>query len=197
MKNKVKSNPVISNDLMRYSKNKMAGNLAILGIVFNCLYFMFMYKQVCGIKTVYTDGATVYSYIHGASVIINLLVLLVAFLTSERIKNYDKRFSYVAFGLAAIQIIRIFIYPLTSFTKLYKKGISGTVQLTDGGTFALFIAFLCLSAACFIVAGVFGYLKATKLQKFVKDVDEGNVDLEAALKEEAAGDTLTGGEANA
>lgn len=194
---KVSSNPVISNDLMRYSKNKMSANLALLAIAFNCLYFMFMYKQVCNNReAVYTDGSSVYSYIHGASVIINLLVLLFTFLTSERLKNYDKRFAFVAMGLAVVQIVRIFVYPLMSFTKRYTAGWK-EIQLTDGTMFALFIIFLAASAACLLAAGIFGYLKASKLEKFVDGVNSGEIDLEAALKEESAEDALTGGKADA
>ena len=194
---KVNSNSIISKDLMRYSKNKMSANLALLAIAFNCLYFMFMYKQVCNNReALYSDGSPVYSYIHGASVIINLLVLLFTFLTSERLKNYDKRFAFVAMGLAVVQIVRIFIYPLMSFTKPYVVGWTER-YLTDGVMFALFLVFLVASAACLLAAGIIGYLKASKLESFVDEVNSGKIDLEAALKEENAEDTLTGGEVDA
>ncbi len=202
MKKNVQSNPIISNDLMRYRKNKVSANLALLGIAFNCLYFMFMYKQVCDNREATfvgvdgTPGMPVYSYIHGASVIINLLVLLFAFLTSERLKNYDKRFAFVAFGLAVVQIVRIFIYPLLTFTTKYIRGMA-QVYLTDGAMFALFLVLLCASAACFLAAGILGYLKALKLEKFVKEVNDGTVDLEAALKEEETAQAVSGGEINA
>ena len=36
-------NQVIKHDILRYKKNKLAQSLAILGLVFNCLYFMLLY----------------------------------------------------------------------------------------------------------------------------------------------------------
>lgn len=199
MKKKVISNPVIANDLMRYGKNKLAANLSLLGIAFNCLYLMFMYKQVCGdIKALFNDGSPVYSYIMGASVIINLIMLLVTFLSSERIKAYDKRFSIVLWVLAAIQIARIFIYPLTTYLTPLKAGVSGNLNyIFEIDTLILLIVFLVLSAASLIAAGVIGFIRANRLEKFVRDVNEGKVDLEAALKEEPDQQISAGGEVNA
>lgn len=199
MKKKVISNPVIANDVMRYGKNKLAANLSLLGIAFNCLYLMFMYKQVCGdIKALFNDGSPVYSYIMGASVIINLIMLLVTFLSSERVKGYDKRFSIVLWVLAAIQIVRIFIYPLTTYLTPLKVGISGNYNyIFEIDTLILLVVFLVLSAASLIAAGVIGFTKATRLEKFVKEVNEGKIDLEAALKEEPEQQITAGGEVNA
>lgn len=196
MKNNKISNPVIANDILRYRKNKTAANLALLAIAFNCLYFMFMYKQVCGnIKAQFVDGTPVYTYITGASVIINLIVLLVTFLSSERLKGYDKRFSFVVWALAAVQIVRIFIYPVTTYNTPYQSGMSEN-YIFEIGTLILFIVCLAGSAACLVASGVVGYIRAVKLEKFVKEVDEGKIDLDSALKEESASQTA-GGEINA
>ena len=39
-------NPVIQNDIQRYKKNKLGSSLALFGIVFACVYFIFLYAQV-------------------------------------------------------------------------------------------------------------------------------------------------------
>ena len=45
---------IIDSDILRYKKNKLAASLALLGLVFNCLYIMLLY----GIKQANTaDGA--------------------------------------------------------------------------------------------------------------------------------------------
>ena len=67
-------------DRMRYTKNKLSGNLALLAIVCNVLYFVAVYK---------TDvGNYFYEFFIGASVLYNLVFMLTAFLSSESVKNY-------------------------------------------------------------------------------------------------------------
>lgn len=189
------SNQIIASDLLRYRKNKAAANLALLAIAFNCLYFMFVYKQVCGnIKAQFTNESPVYTYMMGVSVIINLIILLTAFLSSERLKGYDKRFSFVVWAIAIVQIVRIFIYPLNTYNTKYQAGMAEK-YIFGTGTFVLLIACLAASAACLIASGVIGYIRASKLEKFVKAVDEGRIDLESALKEETQ--QTGGGEVNA
>ena len=176
------NNKIIKNDINRYKKNKFPGTLALLSIVFQCLYFMFMYKQVAGdIKQLYQDGTPVYTYLLGISVILNLVMLLAIFLTSEEIQGYSKKFSIVAIVLGGVQIIRIFGYPLFSSTHLLQyMGHS----LISAGTCTLLIVFLVASAACLVAAGVLGIITSSNLSKFRKDLEDGKVDLEGALKEE-------------
>lgn len=176
------NNKIIKNDISRYKKNKFPGTLALLSIVFQCLYFMFMYKQVAGdIKQLYEDQTPVYTYLLGISVILNLVMLLAIFLTSEEIKGYSKKFSVVAMVLGGIQIIRIFGYPL--FSSTHELEWMGRT-LISAGTCTLLIVFLVASAACLIASGVLGIITSNNLSKFKKDLEDGKVDLEGALKEE-------------
>ena len=100
--------------------------------------------------------------------------------------------------LAAIQIARIFIYPLTTYLTPLKAGVSGNLNyIFEIDTLILLIVFLVLSAASLIAAGVIGFIRANRLEKFVRDVNEGKVDLEAALKEEPDQQISAGGEVNA
>ena len=39
-------NPILQNDIQRYKKNKLASALALLGIAFACIYFMFLYAEL-------------------------------------------------------------------------------------------------------------------------------------------------------
>lgn len=179
MKNK---NPIIQNDIMRYKRNKISGNLALLGIAFMCVYFMVMYAQIAkNIKEVFMTGEPVYTYLTGISVILNLVLLLAIFLSSEELKGYNKKFCYVVWVIAAIQIIRIFGYPMkTISTKL----VTGKYIL-NAGTFVVLVACLAASAASLIAAGVTGFININRLEKYNADLARGAVDLDAALAEEA------------
>lgn len=210
-KEKVAVNPVIKDDILRYKKNKFAGNFALLALVFNCLFFMLLYAiHVSEMKKA----------LIGASVIVNLLVLLIGFYCSEGIKNYNKKFSIVLFVLAAVQIARIFIYPTMGMAGgwLHSEHVFGittknvTASVAING--ALMIAFLSASAACFIVSGVFGLIIAQRLESFTKKVEAGEISVEetlakieaeeeaakaaqaAAVPTESADTTVSSGEAN-
>lgn len=186
MKNTVKT-PVIQDDILRYKKNKLSSMLALLGLVFDCLYFMLFYGVF---------DSTLYKMLIGFSVVVNLVVLLMAFYSSESIKNYKKTFAIVLLVLAAAQIARMFIYPLqvadlvantshasdTSGELKYVLYYFG-VGLTPAACCAWLMIYLGLSAACFIGSAVTGYLTAVRLEKHVKAVESGEIDIDAVLAE--------------
>ena len=102
-------------DRMRYTKNTASSRLALLAILFNVLYFISLYKldlyepriiaDTTGMNNVY------YTILLGGSIILNLVFMLLAFLSSEGVKNYKRSFSKVMIVLACVQIGRIFILP--------------------------------------------------------------------------------------
>lgn len=71
----------IQRDRMRFIKNSLASNLALLGIVLNVFYFVSLYKSDVG--TYY------YNILIGASIVYNLVFMLAVFLSSEGVKNYN------------------------------------------------------------------------------------------------------------
>lgn len=174
-KKKVESNPILRDDILRYKKNKLAANLALLALVFNCLYFMLFYS---------VHKNYFYTILLGLSVIVNLVVLLLGFFCSEGVKGYNGKFSYVLFGLAAVQIIRIFIFPLRGMSKnVLKDNYYFGIAMTSPVQGTILIIFLVLSAACFIAAGVYGLIMATRLKSFQKKIENGEVSIEATLKQ--------------
>ena len=80
-------NPVIQNDIQRYKKNKLGSSLALFGIVFACVYFIFLYAQV-------KNENYYYRWPIAIDVVYNLIFLLVIFLCSEQVKNYDRKMFY-------------------------------------------------------------------------------------------------------
>lgn len=178
------SQNIINTDIYRYKRNKLAANLALLGLFINCLYFMLFY----GIN--FDSYATM---LIGGSVLVNLIVLLVTFLASEGVKVYNKNYSYVLLVLAVVQIVRIFIYPLdiasggsvlniaTSFSSMRIRYFGITYTGNTGGVSAILIVYLVLSAACLLASAVIGYIRAVQLEKFNKDLAQGVYTVENAL----------------
>ncbi|MGN0817428.1 MAG: hypothetical protein ACI4L9_00525 [Candidatus Coproplasma sp.] len=166
---------IVQDDILRYKKNKFASSFALLGLVFNCLYFMLFYS---------VSTTPLYKILLGGSVILNLLVLLGGFYASEGIKGYNKKFSYVLFVLAAIQIARIFIYPTIGMANDWLTGnYYFAIPMNSISNGVIFIVYLAASAACFIVSGVQGFIVANRLEVFQAKIDNGEVSVEAALKE--------------
>lgn len=167
---------VVADDILRYKKNKLPANLALLGLVFNCLYFMLLYA----IKVFDSKFAKMEI---GISVILTLFTLLISFLASEGIKGYNKKYCIVLLGLAAFQIFRIFGYPLYGLKEdilkvnyLWFNPKSSTLE------FVFMLVYLCASAACFILSAVLGYLRAVRLEKFEANLANGTINVDATLK---------------
>lgn len=182
----MEKNIIIRDDILRYKKNKLASTFAILGLVFSCLYFMLFYS---------INNSSLYKLLIGFSVVLTLAVLLLAFYSSESVKNYKKVFCIVLLVLAVIQIVRIFIYPLQVIgidSELRAAQPGGDLKyvtfyfgagLTPVAAGTILIIYLAASAGCFIASAVFGYISAIRLEKHVKAVESGEIDVDAVLRE--------------
>lgn len=172
------SKKIIKDDILCYKKNKIASMFALLGLVFTALYFTLLYS---------VNNTFFYSIYMGLSVIVTLVLLLVAFLSSESVKNYRKTYCIVLLVLAALNVGRIFYYPLNG---LKEKAFEGSVyfwtKMPNGAIFSFLVIYLVASATCYVAAAVFGYLYAIRLEKHLKAVESGKIDVKAALKEEDA-----------
>lgn len=181
---------IIRADIYRYKKNKLASGLALLGLVFNCLYFALLY----GLRSEHLqDGATFNKLVTleiGFSVLMTLVVLLTTFLASEGVKGYNKKFSIVLLVIAAWQILRIFGYPLYGLNNglltvnyfWYSPNPSDYSKLNSLPEFIIMVVYLCASAACLIASAIIGWIRAAQLEKFQKQLDAGEVSVEATLK---------------
>lgn len=175
----------LNTDISRYKKNKLGANLALLGLVFNCLYFMLMF----GIKTSSKDGVTTrFASMHiGFAVILTLITLLVAFLSSEGVKGYNKKYCIVLIVLAAFQVIRIFGFPLYGLKNdLLTVNYFGIEPETPGASkieFTLMLIYLLASAGCFIASAVISYIRSTELAAYESKVQSGEFNPDEFLKE--------------
>ena len=140
-------------DRMRYTKNTASSRLALLAIVFDVLFFISIYKSDVG--TYY------YTILIGASIIYNLVFLLITFLCSEGVKNYKTVYSWVMIGLGIIQIIRIFILPADA----HRTIISGAAVMGDG-QFIRVVIYLVASAVCLFAGAAVNLKKSQALAKY-------------------------------
>ncbi len=177
---------IIHSDILRYKTNKLPATLALLGIVFSCLYFCLLY----GFRSNFFSNWQI-----GISVILTLFSLLITFLASEGIKGYNKKFVIVLIVLAAIQIIRIFGIPLSALrydiangntvadetSTLYTRYFG--VDLAPWTCFVFLTLWLCASAVCLIASAVIGYINCVRLEAFNKKIESGEISVEKTIKE--------------
>lgn len=184
MKNLSENQKIIQKDIMRYKTNKLAANLALLGLAFNCLYFMLFYSM---------NNSYFYTIEIGISVILTLVVLLLVFYSSVGVKGYVKKFSYVLWVLAGIQILRLIFGPVFaasgitwflsgSFENVMTNHYFG-IDLDTTACCILLVLYLALSAGCLIASGIVGFVRSTKLSHFNKQLENGEVSVEKAIKE--------------
>lgn len=151
----------IRRDRMRFIKNSLCSNLAILGILFNVFYFVSLYQSDVG--TYY------YKIAIGASIVYNLIFMLAVFLASEGVKNYKQNYSYLLAAIGVMQIVRIFYIPMQAHSTT--TIIGGAEALVMGnGQFYTIVAFLAISAACLIASAVVNFIKCRELSAHLKEL---------------------------
>lgn len=150
----------IKKDRLRYTKNKTSANLTYLAILFNVLYFVEIYSS--DVNNYY------YTITIGVSVVYNLMFLLIAFLSSEGLKNYKLSYAYAIIAIGIMQIVRILGIPKSAHSTL--TTVDGTeILVMDDKQYMYVIVCLILSAAASIVAGLIGVYKSTTLTKYMKE----------------------------
>lgn len=150
-------------DRMRFTKNSLGSRLVYLAILFDVFYFVSVYES--------DVGTWYYQALIGVSVVYNLVFMLLAFLSSEGVKNYKLGYGYLLLGLGAGQIARIFILPLMTHSALTKRSDPVLkkvmeVPVMGNGQFIWIVIFLLLSAAFCIFAGVLSVIRSRKLAAY-------------------------------
>ena len=141
---------------MEYSKDKIPSWFALLAIIANVLFFVSIYK---------TNLKAYYNYTIGLSVLTNLLFMLAAFLCSEGVKAYKKSFGIAMIVLGAIEIGRIFFFPV--------KGLKTIETTTDApvmssSQFTFTVICLSIAATFLIVGGIISIRDSLVLNKYLK-----------------------------
>ena len=152
----------IQRDRMRFIKNSLAANLAILGILFDVFYFVSIYKS--------DVGSYYYNYIIGISIVYNLIFMLAVFLSSEGVKNYKKNYSYLLAVIGVIQIVRIFIIPMKAHGATVSLN-GESVLVMQNGQFTRVLVYLIVSAACLIGSAVVNFIRCNELEAHLKTLE--------------------------
>lgn len=148
----------IKKDRMLYTKDKLSANLIIFAIVLDALYFISIYKM--------DVGSYYYTWEIGASIIINLLFLLSAFLASEGVKNRRTGYTVMLIILGVIQFIRVGQLPL----RAHNANVEGVPVMGDGQYYYVVVC-LIISGICCIAAAVTSYINNKTLQEYVKSLE--------------------------
>ena len=153
-------NALLKKDRMRFVKNKLSSTLAYFAIIFNVLYYVSVYSS--------DPGNHYYTIKMGVSVIYNLLFLLTVFLSSEGLKNYKMSYAIIITVVGALQIVRIFGYPMEGAKTMLDSGeyVMETKQVVYT------VVMLSLSAAAAIASGVIGILRTLTLEKYKATLPE-------------------------
>jgi hypothetical protein len=155
----------IKRDRMRYTKDGLASGLVLLAIVFNVLYFISIYS---------TDvGSYYYTWTIGASVIYNLLFLLIAFLTSQGVKNRKTGYSLTLLVIGLLQVARVFYLPAKAHAATVEIG-KETLQVMTDGQYTYVVICLVASGVCCVVAAISSYISNKQLAQHMRQLEEKN-----------------------
>ncbi len=154
---------LIKVDRMRYTKNKLSSNLAILAILFDVFYFVSIYKS--DVSTYY------YNILVGGSVIYNLMFMLAVFLSSEGVKTYNKKYSYLLIVIGILQFVRIFIIPARAHAAVVTIAKQEKIVM-ETAQFVRCIIYLCLSGVCCLSSAVIGLIRSSRLEAYLSTLGE-------------------------
>lgn len=163
MTNRLEDPKTIRLDRMRYAKNLFSSRLTYLAILFDVLYFVSVYES--------DVGSWYYQMLIGASIVYNLVFMLVAFLASEGVKSYKASYAWLLIGAGAGQIVRIFILPMQAYraTVTISKVTYPVMELPQ---LTWVIICLAASALCCFAAGIVGVYRSRTLAAYNASLQE-------------------------
>jgi len=149
---------------MRYLKNNLGYGLVMLSLIFflvalfaSITYNSYLYQESNDYPKVLTDMNL------AIDIAISIVILLIGFLSAEKVKVYSKQYPFVIFVLAAINVYRIFTIPMSSIT-------AGNIT-PEYFTFNILIPQL-ISVGLMVAAGVISLIRSNKLHEHLKSVGE-------------------------
>lgn len=152
----------IQTDRMRYTQDNLSANLILAAIVMDALYFVSIYQS--DVSTWY------YNWVMGASIICNLLFLLMAFLASEGVKSRKTGFTIPLIVLGVFQVIRIFYLPALAHSSTVVIAGEEIAVMGDSQYFYTIVC-LAISAVCCFVAAVTSYLNNKRLADYLQTLN--------------------------
>jgi hypothetical protein len=150
----------IKAEKLHYQFNTSSYYLVLLSLIFTLISLFSSINSddfLVGNSTrIVPDGAL------GIEIGIGILIMLTTFLTAEKLKTYNKNYTYFTFFLSALNIVRIFFIPFTRF-------FAEKPAFTLSGF--LFIVFeLVISSILLLFAGIISWKKIKIIENFDKGV---------------------------
>ena len=142
----------IKADKMRYQMNNLAYLFILLG----------MAVSVVALFRIITPKTIVPNFDTAVEILINIVLLLLTFLTAERCKYYQKKWGIVSFVIAGVHVLRILYVP---------KSLLALGQITPL-QFTTILLLLIASAAFLIVGGVVTIIRSNILTNHLKEIGE-------------------------
>jgi hypothetical protein len=152
----------VKRDRMRFTKDTLSANLVLVAIVLDALYFVSIYNS--------DVGNYYYTWQIGASVIYNLLFMLIAFLCSEGVKSRRTGYTGLLLGIGVMQIVRIFYLPAQAHGATVTI-MGETLTVMDDLQHLYVVACLAVSAVCCISAAVTSYINNRTLAQHIRSME--------------------------
>lgn len=157
---------IIQKDRMRFTKDKLSANLVIGAIVFDALYFVSIYQS--------DVGSYFYNWVIGASIIYNLLFMLIAFLCSEGVKSRKTGYTPILLAIGAMQFVRIFYLPARAHAAVVD--VNGQLMAAMGDSQHLYVVVcLAVSGICCVTAAVTSFINNKTLSEYLHSVENKTV----------------------
>ena len=166
---------------MRYKNDSLSFYMNILAIVFNIIFL------ICIMANLNITA----NLVIGIDALVNIIFMLFAFLTAEKVKAYLPKWCFVSLVLAVLQLVRVFyvVIPFASQGEL------------TGFKLILAIASIILSIASLIAGFVVSFIRSKKLGAYMAEVKAGTavdsiVDGDAVMSATAEVELTTDDSAN-
>ncbi len=152
-------------DRMRYTKDKLSSTLVLAAILLDVLYFVSIYES--------DIGSYYYNWTIGASVVYNLIFLLMAFLASEGVKSRQTGYTVPLVLLGLMQFVRIFYLPAKASVATIT--VAGeTIDVMSQSQHTYVVACLALSGVCCLVAAVTSTVNNATLARYLRSLESEN-----------------------
>ncbi len=152
-------NNVSKAEMMRYRPNKFGFWMCILAIILQCFSFIFVYHCLQLSKSVIKANT-------GIDIIVNIIFLLFAFLTAEKLKAYDVKWGYIAIAIGVVNTIRVYTYLFSPYSG------ENLVDVIPAHFFWISFVFYFLVAAALVAGGVITIIRGRILNSYMSSLSE-------------------------
>ena len=142
-------------EIMRYKNDSISFYMAIIGLALDAVFLIALYSNP---PIALKDK---FGLIFGTDTIYNIVFMLIAFYTAEKVKTYALNWCYVSGAMGILQLPRI----------LLCTSLASAEQL-NGFRLVFCILLLVFSAIALIVGAFTSYFKSKKLHAYLNQLEK-------------------------